>query len=89
MRSEHRKNIRRMVRQGARIVRADGSALGNCVMADFSATGARLKVEAPDSLPDQFIILLSHDGKLRRQCSVAWRSNNAVGVRFVAQKVVT
>jgi len=89
MRSEYRKNIRRTVRQGARIVRADGLYLGNCLMADFSATGARLKVEAPDALPDQFILLLLHDGKLRRQCSVAWRSNNTVGVRFVAQKVLT
>jgi len=89
MRSEHRKNIRRMVRQGARMVQADGSALGNCLMADVSATGARLEVEASEALPDQFILLLSRDGKVRRQCSVAWRSNNSVGIRFVLQKVLT
>jgi hypothetical protein len=57
-------------------------------MADISATGARLKVEAPGALPDQFILLLSHDGQLRRHCTVAWRSNNAVRVSFVGQKAL-
>src|SRR5271169_3966916 len=82
MRTEHRRGTRRTVRQGARMVRADGSALGDCLMADVSATGARLKVETPEALPDRFVLLLSHNGQLRRQCSVAWRSGNAVGVRF-------
>jgi len=83
MRPEHRRNTRRQVRQGARMVRADGAALGTCLMIDISGTGARLKVNASDALPDQFLLLLSHDGKLRRQCSVAWRSDTSVGVHFL------
>jgi hypothetical protein len=84
MRPEIRKSIRRTVRQGARMVQTDGSPLGICLMSDVSATGACLKVETSVTLPDQFILLLSHNGELRRQCSVAWRSDNAVGVRFLA-----
>jgi hypothetical protein len=82
---EHREDIRRHVRQGARMIRADGSALGTCIMIDVSATGACLVVKASDAPPDQFILLLSLNGQLRRHCSVAWRTGNAVGVRFIEQ----
>jgi hypothetical protein len=51
-------------------------------MIDISDTGARLKTDASQALPDEFILLLSHDGRLHRQCTVAWRSATAVGVRF-------
>ena len=83
MRAENRKNIRRQVRQGARLVDATGAALGTCQMVDLSGTGARLRVDAADAIPDQFTLVLSHDGRLRRRCSVAWRSENAIGVRFL------
>ena len=83
MRPEYRKSTRRFVRHGARIVAADGSALGPCVMIDISGTGARLKTDASEVLPDEFILLLSHDGRLHRRCAVAWRTETAVGVRFL------
>jgi hypothetical protein len=63
----------------------DGSALGECVMADLSATGARLLVKQPATLPDEFILLLSHTGQLRRKCSVTWRAETEVGVKFTAK----
>jgi hypothetical protein len=84
MRSEARKNTRRFVRNGARMVGVDGSALGACLMIDISGTGARLRVETSDALPDEFILLLSHDGQLRRQCTVAWRAEGSVGVQFLS-----
>jgi hypothetical protein len=63
----------------------DGSALGECVMADLSAAGARLQVKQPATLPDEFILLLSHTGHLRRKCSVTWRAETEVGVKFTAK----
>jgi PilZ domain len=60
----------------------DGSALGPCVMADVSAGGARLLVKPTANVPNRFILLLSRDGELRRECFVAWRSVNKIGVRF-------
>jgi hypothetical protein len=63
----------------------DGSALGECVMADLSATGARLQVKQPATLPDEFILLLSHSGQLRRKCSVTWRAETEIGVKFTAK----
>lgn len=85
MSPEHRQSIRRKVRNGARVVRPDGTALGSCLMIDLSATGAHLRVQSPEALPDQFILLLSHDGRLRRECAVAWRSTTSVGVRFLSE----
>jgi hypothetical protein len=88
MRTECRKSMRRFVRQGATMICADGSGLGTCLMIDISGAGARLKIDASDALPDEFILLLSHNGKLRRGCTVAWRSGNAVGVRFLPARSI-
>lgn len=85
MAAEHRKNMRRAVSQGARIARVDGSILGTCQLRDVSVSGARLEIETPVShVPDNFFLLLSYDGRLRRQCSVVWRAKDSVGVEFVA-----
>ncbi len=84
MRAEYRKNRRHYVVHGARIVGPDGSGLVSCRMLDVSGTGARLEVKGADSLPDQLVLVLSHDGRLRRQCSVVWRSETAIGVEFAA-----
>jgi hypothetical protein len=86
MRPEHRKSTRRFVDHGARIVGTDGTAFGPCVMVDISGTGARLKINASQALPDEFILLLSHDGRLHRRCTVAWRSAMTVGVRFLISR---
>jgi PilZ domain len=83
MRAEHRKNRRRYVMQAARIGLADGSMLGDCRVIDMSGAGARLEFKNIDTVPDQFELLLSYDGHLRRQCSVVWRSETAIGVEFI------
>jgi hypothetical protein len=83
MRPEFRKKKRRFVSHGARIVLADSSLLEGCRIIDISGTGARLEVKNCDAVPDQFILLLSYDGRLRRQCSVVWRSETAIGIEFV------
>jgi len=83
MRNEKRKNVRRSVRQGAALAGLDGSPLGTCLMVDVSVGGARLMVKTSADLPDQFDIVLSRSGQLRRPCLVVWRSETIVGVRFL------
>ena len=83
MRPEHRNSRRCHVLHGARIAFADGSTVQGCRMLDISGTGARLEVKKAEALPDQFILLLSRDGRLQRQCSVVWRSATTLGVEFV------
>ena len=82
---EMRSNKRHKVLQGARIVRTDGSVIEACRMIDISGTGAKIEVKGSEPLPDYFVLLLSYDGRLRRQCSVVWRSDTVVGVEFIPE----
>jgi hypothetical protein len=82
MSTDRRKSRRYSVAHGARIVLDGGSSPQNCRMLDVSAHGARLELETAATLPDKFMLLLSHNGGLRRQCCVVWRSENAVGIEF-------
>jgi hypothetical protein len=77
-----RKSRRHFVANGARIVWDGSSSPQDCRILDVSAHGARLELETAATLPNKFMLLLSHDGSLRRQCSVIWRSENAVGIEF-------
>ena len=52
-----------------------------CVIADISASGARLSVDSVRDVPDEFI--LSLNVHLMRKCKVMWRKRTQVGVRFV------
>ncbi|MFZ0608715.1 MAG: PilZ domain-containing protein [Xanthobacteraceae bacterium] len=81
--NESRSSKRRLVLHGARIAGIDGSAPESCRILDVSASGARLQVTDPGHLPDLFLLLLSRDGALRRQCAVVWRSGRTIGVEFV------
>ena len=86
MAGENRASKRRMINNGARAAALDGSELQSCRIIDISGTGARLGVLQPEALPDEFLLLLSHDGKLSRLCSVVWRRDKSVGVQFIIDR---
>ena len=83
-RPERRRNRRRYVRQTAMMVATDGTRLGPCLMVDISNGGSRLAVKAANAVPNKFVLWLSPDGYVRRQCSVTWRSVTEIGIRFIA-----
>lgn len=84
MGAEHRKLPRRKVEQLVLMTADNGAIIGQCVMLDVSAGGARLKLNGELSVPDQFTLFLSKiDGRLKRRCVVAWREEKQIGVRFV------
>ena len=62
----------------------DGSASTSCEILDISEGGARLRplMCTPDILPEQFTLLLSACGRVRRSCKVIWRSRAELGVQF-------
>lgn len=62
----------------------DGSASTSCEVLDISDGGARLRplLCTPKTLPENFILLLSTCGRVRRNCRVIWRSTAELGVRF-------
>jgi hypothetical protein len=76
-----RKSQRRPMRYTAWIAQKGKPLLG-CVVADISDSGARLNVEEPDSLPDQFMLVLSRRGDAQRKCRVVWRKKRQIGVEF-------
>jgi hypothetical protein len=53
------------------------------MMLDVSATGARLRFDRTSELPDEFTLLLTKDGRVRRRCQIVWRNEDLVGIRFV------
>jgi hypothetical protein len=42
-----------------------------------------IKIQTPNEVPDKFTLLMSRDGKVRRQCQVVRRSETGIGVQFV------
>ena len=78
---ESRRSRRMPKRQGAWIGLQGGRI--PCVIWDQSAEGARLAAPRSKKLPDTFTLLLSRDGKSRRFCRVAWRSDTQVGIQFI------
>src|SRR5674476_647751 len=83
MRRESRKAHRRAVSLTAMILNGDKSMVGLCTMLDVSRTGARIKPPLATEVPNEFILLLTKNGKVRRQCKISWRTETAIGVRFV------
>jgi hypothetical protein len=88
MKVENRVSRRRIVCQPAVVLGRNGSIFCECAMMDVSATGAKLVLSAAESpkkieTPDEFELVLSHNGRVRRRCRVSWRSDNAIGIRFI------
>ena len=83
MAREKRKQLRRYLEYRAHIDLEDGSPLRACLLADVSETGARLKLDAPGTMPKQFMLLLAGAGNACRRCDVIWNSGRQLGVRFL------
>jgi len=54
-------------------------------MIDVSATGAKLVLQEPAEVPNEFIVLLSKHASVRRKCKTSWQSGTNIGVRFVIE----
>ena len=52
-----------------------------CQLLDISERGARIRVGAPASAPQEFLMQLGKG--LVRWCQVVWRSDTAIGVKFI------
>jgi hypothetical protein len=82
-RTDARSNQRALVRRSGWFVNAVGQQLKECTIWDESKTGARLVVDAPETVPDIFHIYMTLDFSSRRRCRVVWRLNKLIGVEFL------
>ena len=80
MTEEHRTVSRQRVLKGGRIVINDGFSTFQCTVRNLSGTGARLKLASIVGIPETFDLLLD-DGR-RFACTVAWKTEFEIGVKF-------
>ena len=78
--NERRKRSRAISSQPAAISWA-GMRRINCVVRNFSSTGARLEGTLPASLPQTFNLVFDDD-RSTLACRVKWRREGEVGVEF-------
>jgi hypothetical protein len=85
---EHRRSPRRKLGVPARINWAEAISPQACILADISATGARLTTIAAEDLPEQFDLLLAGDNGPRRRAVVVLRKKSNIGVRFIYSSIL-
>jgi hypothetical protein len=88
MDGEKRKDHRQSLRYPAKIDLGDGTPPVPCELADVSVSGARVVVEDPARVPDQFVLLLAPEHGTIRRCKVIWREDNRLGLQFLKTPVV-
>jgi PilZ domain len=81
--AEQRKHARKQFHWRATII-FDTEPPRSCTVTDVSESGARLKIDKPDALPEKFVLLLTSSGQARRLCRVIWRTRKEAGVKFLA-----
>jgi hypothetical protein len=80
--TERRQSPRLGVTIPALIFVGDGIPLRPCTVLDVSQGGGRIRLEANAVVPDHFVLLFTHAGTVRRECSVVWRQDGYLGVAF-------
>jgi hypothetical protein len=80
--SENRRNVRKIVTTPAWI--SLGFAVRPCTVINMSATGVRLAVTSPQTIPETFTLRMSRNNAgSGRAVRVKWRKGSQIGVVFV------
>jgi hypothetical protein len=78
-----KRGVRKSLQQPGWITLDGGFAARRCVVQNMSATGAKITVEDPNSLPAKLRLAFVRDARTGRKCEVVWRRGKTVGIRFV------
>jgi hypothetical protein len=79
--ADRRTERRNRTLKGARIVFNGGHSVFDCTVRNLSPGGALIEVPSMLGIPTQFELILDQ-GATRRLCSVRWRTERMMGVRF-------
>jgi|SRR5580698_8120630 hypothetical protein len=79
---DNREDVRRPVHIPAKVSVGNGSPLCDCVVMDMSDTGAKIRVDPGDEVPDEFLVVFAPGGSPYRRCHVVWRTPAQLGVVF-------
>lgn len=81
MTDDQRAAPRRRTLKGGKIVINNGFSTIQCTVRNLSATGARLQVTSILGIPDTFQLAMDDGQKF--DCTIAWRKETELGVKFV------
>jgi hypothetical protein len=81
--STKKRQARKSLHQAGWITLEGGFAARQCVVKDMSATGAKVTIDDPNSLPAKLRLAFSRDARTGRPCEVVWRRGKSVGIKFV------
>ena len=78
-----KREARKSMHQPGWITLDGGFAARPCVVQDLSASGAKVTIDDPNTLPAKLRMAFSRDARTGRNCEVVWRRGNTVGIKFV------
>jgi hypothetical protein len=70
----------------AGLIAFNRAAAIECRVRNLSTIGACLDVASQIGIPDEFTLVIEHEG-LKKKCRVIWRKPNRLGVEFLAEKL--
>jgi len=82
MTTNHRTDKRHPVQIDGMIYDHHGKQLAHCTLRNVSVGGAQLELQRETEIPETFLLALSHDGHVQRQCHRVWQFATVVGVKF-------
>ena len=83
--AEHKPRAKRQpVDRVGMIYGTDGARIAPCRLRNISNTGAQLELRRETELPAVFLLALTENGHVRRQCTIVWQFSTVIGVKFVA-----
>ena len=81
---DRRRKVRLSHGAKAKVRVTEGFATRPCTIENQSEDGVCLKMESPQFLEEQFLLLTSGKGGPQRACRVKWRRSKLVGAMFVS-----
>jgi PilZ domain len=78
---ERRRAQRHRTLKAAKLVSMEGWSATDGVVRDQSETGARISVGKPESVPDEFRLVVVKEATIQ-PCTVRWRASEQMGVEY-------
>jgi hypothetical protein len=85
MSKDRRKHPRRDVNYACWVGGPDAPQLIQGKILNISEGGAKVVCGRLNEIPDDLHLYMTLDGKVARRCKVVWRSDDALGLMFVAK----
>jgi hypothetical protein len=65
-----------------------GKQLAQCMLRNVSAGGAQLELVQEIDIPKDFVLSLSREGHVKRNCERVWQFATVLGVKFTIKETI-